>query len=82
MNSSLATIGIDLGVFKLLSEGIPLSVDDIAEKTGAAAGLLRHLLRGMASFGLIKETARDQYTSNRWSNIIADPNVEVGMNYM
>ena len=80
--SSLAAIGIDLGLFKLLVNNPPLSVKDIAEKTGASPGLLRHLLRAMASFGLIKETGKDQYTKNHWVDLIADPNVEFGVNFM
>ncbi|KAF1947605.1 S-adenosyl-L-methionine-dependent methyltransferase [Clathrospora elynae] len=43
--------------------------------TGAAPNLLTHVLRSMASFGLIAETAKDTFEANRTTRVFANPHV-------
>jgi demethylsterigmatocystin 6-O-methyltransferase len=45
------------------------------KKTGAAPNLLSHLLRSMASFGLIAEVAKDTFEANRTTRVFANPHV-------
>jgi demethylsterigmatocystin 6-O-methyltransferase len=45
------------------------------KKTGAASKLLAHLLRSMASFGLIAEVAKDTFEANRTTRAFANPHV-------
>jgi demethylsterigmatocystin 6-O-methyltransferase len=48
---------------------------DFVEKTGAAPALMQHLLRSMASFGLIEETDKDTFRANRVTKTFSKPHV-------
>ncbi|KAF2267964.1 S-adenosyl-L-methionine-dependent methyltransferase [Lojkania enalia] len=76
MHMSLVKTGADLHMFQMLSAGEEsFSLDHLASETGAARGLLGHLLRAFAAFGLIKETGKDEFAANRTTKILADVNV-------
>ncbi|KAL2857021.1 hypothetical protein BJX68DRAFT_263544 [Aspergillus pseudodeflectus] len=57
----------------------PLSVDELAEKAGAAPGLLGRVLRYLSSIGTIKETAKDSFTANNITRALAMPAVQSGV---
>jgi demethylsterigmatocystin 6-O-methyltransferase len=44
-------------------------------KSGAAPNLLAHLLRSIASFGLIAEVTKDTFEANRTTRVFANPHV-------
>lgn len=76
---SAIQLGLDLNIFTELSaSSTPLTHEELVRKTGAAPVFLQHLLRNMASFGLIKETDKNAFTANRVTATFTDPNV-VGM---
>jgi demethylsterigmatocystin 6-O-methyltransferase len=76
LNWSMAQIGLDLNIFTtLLSSSTPLTHTSLVQSTGAAPKLLQHLLRAMASFGFIQETAKDCFAANRTTRVFADPNI-------
>jgi demethylsterigmatocystin 6-O-methyltransferase len=58
-------IGLDLDLFQLLEKNnTPLSVNELATKTGAEPILLGRILRYLASIGIIEETAKDTFAYN------------------
>jgi demethylsterigmatocystin 6-O-methyltransferase len=76
LQMSLITIGVDLQLFThLASSPSPITLYDLVKKTSAAPKILSHLLRAMASFGLISETAANTYTSTRTTRLLANDNV-------
>ncbi|KAJ5106317.1 hypothetical protein N7456_002992 [Penicillium angulare] len=57
-------VGVDLKLFSLLADTEkPLSVVELSEETGADQVFLGRILRYLASFGAIKETDKDTFTS-------------------
>ncbi|KAF2795939.1 methyltransferase B [Melanomma pulvis-pyrius CBS 109.77] len=80
---ALVKIGVDLKIFDMLvASSTPLSLENIREKTGAAPGLLGHILRALAAFGLIKETAQDTFTSSRLTQTLANSNVSGAVDHV
>jgi demethylsterigmatocystin 6-O-methyltransferase len=76
MQWALVQIGIDLNVFATLSTSTaPVGLQHFLEATSASSTLLAHLLRSMASFGLIVETKKDTFTANRVTKALAHPDV-------
>lgn len=75
--------GCDLGVFKALSASkIPLSVEKLAEPTGAEPLLLGRIMRYLASIRMVTETGKDQFTGNNATKALADPSIHGAMYYM
>ncbi|KAF2026198.1 S-adenosyl-L-methionine-dependent methyltransferase [Setomelanomma holmii] len=73
---TLVQIGLDLNIFTTLSDSDkPVTHSDFVTKTRAAPDLLKHLLRSMASFGFIQETAQDTFQANRITKTFANPHV-------
>jgi demethylsterigmatocystin 6-O-methyltransferase len=88
---ALAKIGVDLQIFNTLKKSEkPLTLTQLAEKSGAAPELLGtkigifgyislmtavRILRTQAAFNLIKETGKDEFAANRLTSILADENV-------
>ncbi|KAH6858961.1 S-adenosyl-L-methionine-dependent methyltransferase [Alternaria rosae] len=73
---ALVDAGIDLNIFtSLSSSATAVTHNEFQQKTGAAPNLLAHLLRSMASFGLIAEVQKDTFTANRVTRIFANPHV-------
>ncbi|CAO2648033.1 Nn.00g089550.m01.CDS01 [Neocucurbitaria sp. VM-36] len=69
-------IGLDLSVFTtLVSSSTPVTLEDFVKGTGAAPNLMAHLLRNMASFGLIEESGKNVFKANRITRLFTDPNV-------
>jgi demethylsterigmatocystin 6-O-methyltransferase len=69
-------VGIDLNIFTTLSASAkPVTHDEFQQKTGAAPVLLAHLLRSMASFGLIAEVKKDTFAANHATRVFTNPHV-------
>lgn len=76
MQWALVQIGIDLNIFTTLcANPNPTGLQEILAATSASPTLFTRLLRSMASFGLIVETAKDMFTSNRITQALAHPDV-------
>ncbi|KAF2178899.1 S-adenosyl-L-methionine-dependent methyltransferase [Zopfia rhizophila CBS 207.26] len=76
MQVAMAKIGADLHIFEYLTASEkPLSHSQLAEQTGAAPVLLGHILRAQAAFGQLQETGKNEYTANRMTRALANPNV-------
>jgi demethylsterigmatocystin 6-O-methyltransferase len=76
-------IGADLHVFEKLTESDkPLTLEYLAQETSAAIDLLGHLLRAMSAFGIIKETGKDEFTSNRTTKVLANVHVSGALAHM
>ncbi|KAL4987996.1 S-adenosyl-L-methionine-dependent methyltransferase [Aspergillus falconensis] len=74
MQVALAKIAIDLDLFRILKESeAPVSLAQLAEKTGAAPKLLGRILRTQAAFGLVKETGPQEYSSSAFTDVFANP---------
>lgn len=64
----------DLKLFNVLVDAkAPLSVKEIAAKTGCAEILLSRTLRFLAAYGAVKETGQNEFTSNNISETLALP---------
>ena len=59
----------------LSSSMTPITHDDFKQTTGAAPSLLAHLLRSMASFGLITEVEKNTFAANRTTRVFANPHI-------
>ncbi|KKK22285.1 aflO/ omtB/ dmtA/ O-methyltransferase B [Aspergillus ochraceoroseus] len=71
---ALAKVAIDLGIFRTLKESeTPVTLAQFVEKTGASPRLLGRILRTQASFGLIKETGPQEYTSSAFTDVFVNP---------
>jgi demethylsterigmatocystin 6-O-methyltransferase len=67
-------IGFDLEIFtKLASSPTAMTSQALVVNTGAAPVLMVHLLRSMASFGLIEEKSKDTFQANRTTRTFANP---------
>ncbi|KAH6616694.1 S-adenosyl-L-methionine-dependent methyltransferase [Boeremia exigua] len=76
MQWALIQIGMDLGIFTTLcANPSPIGLKGLSAETSASPTLFARLLRSMASFGLISETAKDTFTANRVTLVLADPDV-------
>lgn len=76
MQWALIQIGIDLEVFTALSiDPSPVNLQHFLNKTGASPTLLSHILRSMAAFGFIVETAKDTFTASRVTKALSHPDV-------
>lgn len=72
-----------MGLFKALNESeAPLSVEKLAEASGADVLLLGRLLRYLASTRMITETSKDYFTGNAATKSLAEPSIEGSMYYM
>ncbi|CZT06304.1 related to O-methyltransferase [Rhynchosporium agropyri] len=77
---AMTRVGCDLGLFKTLSESeTPVTVQDLANKTGAAPQLLGRILRYLASCHHIAETGTDEFTANNITRALAEPDREGGV---
>ncbi|KAI0139125.1 S-adenosyl-L-methionine-dependent methyltransferase [Hypoxylon sp. NC0597] len=65
LQTAAVKIGFDLNLFKYLSEaGGPLTLEQIAQKTGAEKMFLSRYMSYLASVGTVKQVAKDQYAAN------------------
>ncbi|TVY73381.1 Demethylsterigmatocystin 6-O-methyltransferase [Lachnellula suecica] len=79
---TIARIGVDLRIFDALNANkVPLSVEALARKTGAAPELLGRLLRCLASYGQIKETGMDHFSPSSTTSVLADKNYQGGIHH-
>lgn len=79
----MAKIGVDLNIFSILNESEkPLSLLELAEKSGAASALLGHILRTLAAFGMVKETSKDEFAANHITTLLTDINLSESITYV
>jgi demethylsterigmatocystin 6-O-methyltransferase len=53
-----------------------VTTQEFVEKTSAAPTLIKHILRGLASFSFIDEIAKDTFLANRVTHAFSNPHVE------
>ena len=74
MEMALAKTATDLRIFDLVLENKkPITTAELVEKTGAAPLLLGRLLRWLASFQMLRETAEDTFEGNNISENLVTP---------
>lgn len=79
----MAKIGVDLDIFSILKGSEkPLSLVELAEKSGAASALLGHILRTLAAFGMVKETNKDEFAANHITSLLTDVNLSESITYV
>lgn len=79
----MAKIGVDLNIFSILNDSkTPLSLVELAEKSGAATALLGHILRTLAAYGMVKETGKDEFAANRITTHLTDINLSESITYV
>ncbi len=80
---AMTKVGLDLGVFELLSKAdSPLSVDDIAKASGGDPAMLGRILRYLSSHSVIEETSVDHFTANNVTRNLTDPAAHGAVNFM
>ncbi|KAJ4992992.1 O-methyltransferase [Stagonosporopsis vannaccii] len=76
MQWALIQIGLDLNIFtRICANPNPTGLQELVAATSASPTLLARLLRSMASFGFIVETAKNTFTANRITRTLAHPDV-------
>ncbi|KAL2850273.1 S-adenosyl-L-methionine-dependent methyltransferase [Aspergillus pseudoustus] len=79
---ALTKIAIDLDIFRTLKESeSPVSLAQLAEKTGAASGLLARILRFLAAFRLVRETGPQEYTNSALTDVFCNPSASAMVSY-
>ncbi|KFA45947.1 hypothetical protein S40293_07288 [Stachybotrys chartarum IBT 40293] len=82
LQTAAVKTGFDLGLFKYMVEANgPVTVDQIATKTGAEPAFLTRFLSYLASVGAIKETAKDQFTANNVTKNLAEDVTVAGVSH-
>ncbi|ROV87607.1 hypothetical protein VSDG_09608 [Cytospora chrysosperma] len=72
--------GIELGLFRYLTESEePLTVGQIAEKTGAEFQLIVRCLRYLAAIGSVEEVGKGQYSANHITRNLSEDVAEAGL---
>ncbi|KAJ4305456.1 hypothetical protein N0V90_000987 [Kalmusia sp. IMI 367209] len=72
----LVKTGADLSIFTTLSQSSsPVSLSTLASNFGAAPKMLSHLLRAMASFGLMAQPSATTFAANRTTHALANDHV-------
>ena len=75
--------GYDLGIFKaLVASEEPLSIEKLAENSGADPVLFGRLLRYLASIRVVAESSKDHFAANNATKSLSDPSIEGSMYYM
>lgn len=82
MQWALIQIGIDLNIFTALSANSQPTEMGYFTGIGASPTLLARLLRSMASFGLIFETAKDVFAANHVTQALAHPDLAGAIPHM
>ncbi|KAK4158684.1 O-methyl transferase [Cladorrhinum sp. PSN259] len=65
LQTSAALIGVDLNIFKILSEASDaVTLDELVAQTKAEKQLLVRLLRYLAAIGLVDQVSKEEYKAN------------------
>ncbi|KAL9608903.1 MAG: hypothetical protein Q9167_006284 [Letrouitia subvulpina] len=79
---TVARIGVDLGLFKLLvSRQSPWNIDELVEHTKTDSILLGRLLRYLASMGMIQEIEADTFKAANITQTLSKPNMIAGIKH-
>lgn len=84
MNLQTATvkIGIDLGLFKLLSQSSsPLSVEELSQRLSNDPTLTKRIVRFLASIGAIHEVDTNKFTANHVTKNLSESLAEAGLSH-
>ncbi|KAK6844447.1 hypothetical protein PG995_014557 [Apiospora arundinis] len=85
LQAAIVQVGIDLGVFKCLTESVvPMAVDEVSEKTGSEPELTIRLLRFLVAIGAVSEDAgtdKARYTANHVTHNLTEKVVEAGLSH-
>ncbi|CAG9950381.1 unnamed protein product, partial [Clonostachys rosea f. rosea IK726] len=82
LQSAVVQAGINLGLFKYLSQhGKPLTVDEISEKCKTDRQLMVRILRFLSAAGAVHETGKHQYVANHVTDNLSDGAVEAGISH-
>jgi DNA-binding IclR family transcriptional regulator len=75
----LIKIGVDLQIFKQLSEAKdPVSLTQLAEATKCEANLLNRIMNGLASFHAVEQVDDECYVPSKISNAFASKKGDAG----
>ncbi|KAL2756635.1 hypothetical protein ACRALDRAFT_1075525 [Sodiomyces alcalophilus JCM 7366] len=82
LQTAAVKTGFDLGLFRFISasEG-PVTVSQIADKTGADPLFLSRFLSYLASTGAVKEVAKDEFAANNVTKNLAEKVTEAGVSH-
>ncbi|KAI1133929.1 S-adenosyl-L-methionine-dependent methyltransferase [Hypoxylon sp. FL0543] len=82
LQTAVVQVGINLGLFKYLSQhDKPSTVDEISEESGTDPQLMVRFLRFLAAAGAVHETEKDQYVANHVTHNLSDRAVEAGISH-
>ncbi|KAJ5104579.1 hypothetical protein NUU61_001926 [Penicillium alfredii] len=78
----MTKIAVDLKLFEtLVSQGRSMSVQELAQKTGAQDVLLGRILRYLAAFNLVSETGVDQFEATPVTQTLTVPGFAAGIKH-
>ncbi|KAI1407314.1 S-adenosyl-L-methionine-dependent methyltransferase [Hypoxylon sp. FL1857] len=82
LSSAVVKIGLDLGLFKRLtdSKGI-VTLEIIAERTGADISLLGRFMRYLACIGAVDQVSRNQFAANHTTRNLSQKVLESGISH-
>ncbi|EQL00303.1 O-methyl transferase B [Ophiocordyceps sinensis CO18] len=82
LQTACVKIGLDLGLFRYLVEsGRPVTVEDMARKTGADGQLLARVLRYLGAIGSVDQDGSNQYAANLVTRNLAQKVTEAGVSH-
>ncbi|KAL8902670.1 MAG: hypothetical protein Q9207_004472 [Kuettlingeria erythrocarpa] len=80
LHTVVLQIGINLDLFKLLEQSSnPLSIQAIADQTGAEPALLQRILRFLAAIPAVKEVGPGRFTANSLTRALTHPGLAAGV---
>lgn len=76
-------VGLDLGIFNLLSNsGMPSTIQQISAATKADPKLLERVLRYLTSYGVIAENDGERYSLTRVGNAMASEKARASLSVL
>ncbi|KAI1141460.1 S-adenosyl-L-methionine-dependent methyltransferase [Hypoxylon sp. FL0543] len=82
LQTAAVKIGFDLSLFEYLSEaGEPLTLEQIAQKTGADKRFLGRYMSYLASVGTVEQVTKDQYAANNVTENLTEKVAVAGISH-
>jgi hypothetical protein len=80
LHTAAVKVGFDLGLFTYMAElGVPTTVKDISEITGADPEFIIRLLRYLSTIGAVEEVSKEIYGSNKITHNLSQKVVEAAI---
>ncbi|RWA09501.1 hypothetical protein EKO27_g5596 [Xylaria grammica] len=80
LQTAIIKVDFDLGLFKKLTKSArALSVDEIAQETGAQRELMVRILRHLSAFNAVDEVRKETYIANQVTKNLAQTSTEAGI---